>query len=193
LLRPNLGNSQLRCENIYGITIQSTEEEEEPPVKQNTSRFSEKAVNHFKQGYNCAQSVLLAMQEYYGIPENELIPKVATPFGGGIGKLGSLCGALTGAVIAIGLTHGTNTTNLKKKEKSYKLAQKLYEQFAETCGSPFCRELIRYDLTKPEELEIMRKLNVRDRKCSHFVRKAVELLIGLEVQDKEREKTQSKK
>ena len=193
LRRPNLANCQLRCENIYDMTLQTTEEEGKPPVKHNANLFPEKAANHFKQGYNCAQSVLLAMQEYYDIPENELVPKVATPFGGGIGKLGSLCGALTGAAIAIGLKHGTNTTNLKNKEKSYTLAQKLYEQFAETCGSPFCRELIGYDLTKPEELEMMRKLNVRDRKCSHFVRKAVELLIGLEVQDKKREKNQSKK
>jgi C_GCAxxG_C_C family probable redox protein len=162
-------------------------------VKQNLSGFSEKAANHFKQGYNCAQSVLLAMQEYYGIPNNELIPKVATPFGGGIGKLGSLCGALTGAVIAIGLKHGTNTTNLKKKEKSYRLSQQLYEQFADTCGSPFCKELIGYDLTKPEELKMIRKLNIRDEKCSRFVRKAVELLIDLEVQDEKRERTQSKK
>jgi C_GCAxxG_C_C family probable redox protein len=162
-------------------------------VKQNPRGFSEKAANHFKQGYNCAQSVLLAMQEYYGIPDNKLIPKVATPFGGGIGKLGSICGALTGAVIAIGLKHGTNTTNPKKKEKSYNLARQLYGQFAETCGSPFCKELIGYDLTKPEELEMIRKLNIRDKKCSHFVRKAVELLVDLEVQDQKSQENQLKK
>lgn len=98
--------------------------------------------------------------------------KIATPFGGGIEKLGSLCGALIGAVIAIGLKHGTNTTDLKKKEKSYELAQKLCERFVETYGSPFCRELIGYDLTKPEELETMRKLNVRDKKMLPFRKKS---------------------
>jgi len=150
-------------------------------MKQQTSLFSEKAANHFKQGYNCAQTVLLTMQEYYDICENKLIPKIATAFGGGIGRCGSLCGALTGAIMAIGLKHGTNKPILEEKEKAYKLAQKFYEQFVKACGSPFCRELIGYDLTDPEELERVRKLNVRDEKCSYFVKKTVEILIGLEV------------
>ncbi len=151
-------------------------------MKQQTSQFSEKAANNFKQGYNCAQTVLLTMQEYYDIRENKLIPKIATAFGGGIGRRGSLCGALTGAIIAIGLKHGTNNPILEEKyQKAYKLAQEFYEQFVKACGSPFCRELIGYDLTNPEELERVRKLNVRDEKCSYFVKKAVEILIGLEV------------
>ena len=150
-------------------------------MRQQTSQFSEKAADYFKQGYNCAQSVLMTMQEYYGIRKNKLIPKIATAFGGGIGRRGSLCGALTGAIIAIGLKHGTNKTILIEKEKAYEIALKFYNQFAKECGSPFCRELIGYDLTNPEELEKMRKSNVRAEKCSNFVKKAVRILIGLEV------------
>jgi len=149
--------------------------------QQTTSSFPEKAANNFKQGYNCAQTVLLTMREYYGIRESELIPKIATAFGGGIGRCGSLCGALTGAIIAIGLKHGTNTPILEEKEKAYRLAQKFFEQFVKEFGSPLCRELIGYDLTKPEELEMVRKLNIRDEKCSYFVKKAVEILIKLEI------------
>ena len=150
-------------------------------MKRQTSRFSEIAANYFKQDYNCAQSVLLTMQEYYGIRKNRLIPKIATAFGGGIGRRGSLCGALTGAIMAIGLKHGTDKTVLIEKEKAYKMALEFYDQFVKDCGSPFCRELIGYDLTDPEELERLRKSNVRDKKCSCFVRKAVEILISLEV------------
>jgi C_GCAxxG_C_C family probable redox protein len=149
-------------------------------VKQQTSQFSEKAANYFRQDYNCAQSVLLTMQEYYGIRRNRLIPRIATAFGGGIGRRGSLCGALTGAIMAIGLKRGTNKTALIEKEKAYEIALKFYDQFVEECGSPFCRELIGYDLTNPEELDRMRKSNVREEKCSHFVKKAVEILISLE-------------
>jgi len=149
-------------------------------LKQGTSFFSEKATSYFEQGYNCAQSVLLTMQEYYGIHRNKFVPKIATPFGGGIGKRGSLCGALTGAIMAIGLKHGTNTTLLEEKKKSYKLARKFYDQFEEACGSPFCSVLIGYDLTDAEDSERARKSNVRAEKCSNFVRKAVEILIGLE-------------
>ena len=165
---------------------QKPSKEEGWSMKQQTSQFSEKATDHFNLGYSCAESVLLTMQEYYGLRESKLVPKVAAAFGGGIGRRGSLCGALTGAIIAIGLKHGTNTPvleerDLEEKEKVYTLARKFYEQFAEECGSPFCRELIGYDLTKPEELEKVRKLNVRDEKCSYFVKKAVEILISLEV------------
>jgi C_GCAxxG_C_C family probable redox protein len=150
-------------------------------MKRQASQFAEKAANYFKQDYNCAQSVLLTMQEYYGVRRNRLIPKIATAFGGGIGRRGSLCGALTGAIMAIGLRHGTNKTVLIEKEKAYEIALKFYDQFAKECGSPFCRELIGYDLTNPEELGKMRKSNVRDEKCCRFVKKAVEILIGLEM------------
>jgi C_GCAxxG_C_C family probable redox protein len=149
-------------------------------MKRPTKHFQEKAEAYFKQDCNCAQSVLLAMQEYYGIPKNDLIPKIATAFGGGIGRRGSLCGALTGAIMAIGMKHGTNDTVLKEKEKAYQIALKFYDQFSTECGSPFCRELIGYDLTDPKDLEKLRKSNVREEKCSRFVKKAVEILINLE-------------
>jgi C_GCAxxG_C_C family probable redox protein len=151
-------------------------------MKKQSSRFSEKARDYFKQDYNCAQSVLLAMQEYYGIRSNRLIPRIATAFGGGIGRRGSLCGALTGAIMAIGLKHGTDGTALVEKEKAYEIALKFYDRFVKEYGSPFCRELIGYDLTNPEELERLRKSNVREEKCSHFVENAVEMLIDLDVQ-----------
>lgn len=149
-------------------------------MKGRTNKFSKRATNYFRGDYNCAQSVLLALQEYYGIRANRLVPKIATAFGGGIGRRGSLCGALTGAIMAIGLKHGTNKTVLVEKEKAYVIALKFYDQFVEEFGSPFCRELIKFDLTNPEELERLRKSNVRDEKCSHFVKRAVEILIDLE-------------
>jgi C_GCAxxG_C_C family probable redox protein len=155
-------------------------------MKKHARYFAEKAADYFSGDYNCAQSVLLAMQDYYGIRRNRLIPKIATAFGGGIGRRGSLCGALTGATMAIGLRHGTDKTVLVEKEKAYKIAQKFYEKFAKECGSPFCRELIGYDLTKSEDLRRMRKSNVRDEKCSRFVKKAVEILIEIEMQSSAR-------
>jgi C_GCAxxG_C_C family probable redox protein len=121
------------------------------------------------------------MQEYYGIRRNRLVPKIATAFGGGIGRRGSLCGALTGAIMAIGLKHGTDKPILVEKEKAYALALRFYDRFVKECGSPFCRELIGYDLTDPAELKRLRVSNVREEKCSNLVRKAVEILISLEV------------
>jgi C_GCAxxG_C_C family probable redox protein len=64
----------------------------------------EKAVSRFLSGYNCAQSILLTMSEHRD-GENVLIPRIATAFGGGIGRCGSICGALTGGVMAIGIKY----------------------------------------------------------------------------------------
>ena len=69
---------------------------------QQKNLICEKAVKSFLEDYNCAQSVLLTMFEYWN-GENELIPKIATAFGGGIGRCGSVCGALTGGVMALGI------------------------------------------------------------------------------------------
>jgi C_GCAxxG_C_C family probable redox protein len=163
----------------YDMAIKSLKKEK-PHMKKQPSLFSERAASLFKQDYNCAQSVLLTMQEYYGIRRNKLVPKIATAFGGGIGRRGSLCGALTGVIMAIGLKHGTNKTVMTEKEKAYEIALKFYDEFVRECGSPFCRELIGYDLTNPKDLERMRESNVRQEKCFHFVKKAVEIIVDLE-------------
>jgi len=151
-------------------------------MKQQTTPYPQKAATHFKQGYNCAQSILLTMQEYYGNKHNKLIPKIATAFGAGIGRQGSLCGALTSGVMAIGLKHGTNEPSLEKRLQAYTLARQLYEKFTQEFSTPFCLELIGYDLTKPEELEKAQKAKVFDKKCTHFIKKTIEILINLETE-----------
>jgi len=138
----------------------------------------EKAVKRFREGYNCAQSVLLTMFEHWN-GENELIPKIATAFGAGIGRCGSVCGALTGGAMAIGIKYGTNEPSLEKRLKAYELAQKFYKQFERQHESVLCRELIGYDLSNPDELEKAEEAKVFEEKCVNFVRKAVENLVEL--------------
>jgi len=142
------------------------------------SNCAEEAVSHFKGGYNCAQSILLAMQKFWNV-KNPLEPKVASAFGGGIGGQGSLCGALTGGVIAIGLKYGTNRSIPEGREKAYLLALKFYTQFEKNCGSVLCRNLIGYDLTNPKELQEARNSNIFADKCSHLIEEAIKILISL--------------
>lgn len=144
--------------------------------------LSEIAAKRFQEGYNCAQSVLLTMFEHWSSNESNLIPKIATGFGGGIGRCGSICGALAGGVIAIGVKYGTGEPSLEKRLKAYELAQKLYKQFDKHHGSVFCRDLIGYDLSNPKQLEEARKANVFEEKCSQFIRKTVETLVELSEQ-----------
>jgi C_GCAxxG_C_C family probable redox protein len=138
----------------------------------------EKAVKRFLEGYNCAQSVLLTMFEYWN-GENELIPKIATAFGGGIGRCGSVCGALTGGIMALGIKYGTNEPSLEKRLEAYKKAQEFYKRFEEHHGSVLCQELIGYNLSNPKELEEAYKAKIFEEKCANFVRSAVEILLKL--------------
>jgi C_GCAxxG_C_C family probable redox protein len=140
--------------------------------------LSERAATRFLEGYNCAQSVLLTMFEHWN-GENELIPKIATAFGGGIGRCGSVCGALTGGVMALGVKYGTNESSLEKRLKVYKLAQEFFKRFEKGYGSVLCRELIGYDLSVPEELEKAGRARASEEKCVNFVKEVVETLIEL--------------
>lgn len=140
--------------------------------------LSEKAVSYFNEGYNCAQSVLLVMSEHWKC-KHELVPKIATGFGGGIGRCGSVCGALTGGVMAIGIKYGTNEPSVEKRLKSYELAQTLYERFDKRHASVLCRELIGYTLFNAAELEKARREKVFEKKCSKLVGTVVEILLEL--------------
>ncbi|MGB9676260.1 MAG: C-GCAxxG-C-C family protein [Candidatus Bathyarchaeales archaeon] len=144
----------------------------------NENLLSEKAVKRFLDGYNCAQSVLLTMFEFWN-GKNELIPKIATGFGGGIGRCGSVCGALTGGIMALGIKHGTNEPSLEKRLEAYAKAQKLYKQFETLHGSVFCGDLIGYDLLNHKELEEARKAKVFEEKCIKFVESVIKVLLTL--------------
>lgn len=141
--------------------------------------LAEKAVKYFRGGYNCSQSVLLTMFEHWN-GRNELVPKMATAFGGGIGRCGSVCGALTGGVLAIGTKYGTNEPSMRKRLKAYELANKLYKRFEKQNGSVLCLELIGYDLSDTEQLKKAREANVFEEKCPVFVKKTIEILLRLD-------------
>jgi C_GCAxxG_C_C family probable redox protein len=138
----------------------------------------ERAVAYFLENYNCAQSVLLAMFEHWN-GKNDLIPKIATAFGGGIGRCGSVCGALTGGMMALGIRFGTNEPSMEKRTETYELAQRFFRRFEKENDSVLCRELIGYDLSDPKQLEETRERDVFEEKCTVFISKAVEALLEL--------------
>lgn len=140
--------------------------------------LSEKAATYFLGGYNCAESVLLTMYEYWN-GENNLVPKIATSFGAGLGRCGSICGALAGGVMAIGIKYGSNEPEKENRLKPYELPQRFYKQFEKQHDSVLCRKLIGYDLSDPEKLEQARKAEVFEKKCGDFVRTTVQNLVDL--------------
>ena len=109
----------------------------------------EKAIELFKEGYNCSQSVVAAFADMYGLtPEQAL--KVSASFGGGIGRMRQTCGAACGLFMLAGLETGcTEGKNREGKEANYKVVQELAEEFRKRNGSLICAELLGLSKTAP--------------------------------------------
>ena len=98
---------------------------------------AETAKENFCGGMNCAQAVLLAFCEDYGLSP-ELATRLAAPLGGGLARLREVCGAVSGGALVLGLRYGAE---LGKKEL-YEKTQAFAKAFAEEAGSYTCRELL---------------------------------------------------
>ncbi len=133
------------------------------------------AASHFREGYNCAESVLMAMQELWHMEKR---PAIATGFGAGIGRRGSVCGAVTGGIIAINSKYGRMNAE-EDKEKSYELALNFYRMFEKEFSTAICYDLIECDLTNSNGQEKFEIENLFEKKCVRFVEGAVKILIGL--------------
>lgn len=140
----------------------------------------ETAVNYFKEGYNCAQAVLLTFCDMTGLTE-EQSALIASSFGGGMGKLREVCGAVSGMLMAAGLIMGYSDPHDRSlKIKHYKLVQELAAEFKERGGSIICRELLA-SLSK-QELDIntppaeRTEEYYKKRPCARHIGDAAEIL-----------------
>ncbi len=101
-----------------------------------------RAKEFFTTGYNCAQSVALAYSDLFGV-DHELMATISAPFGGGMGRLREVCGAVSGMSIIAGLLRPANDiTNKSAKTANYILVQEFAEAFRSQNGSIICRELL---------------------------------------------------
>jgi len=139
--------------------------------------FSEKAVFFFNEGFNCAESVLMAMQEYLGLEKN---PAFATSFGAGIGRKGSVCGAVPGGVLAINLKYGRQKAEDKESiGQAYSKALEFYNKFEEKMGSAICYDIIKCDLKTEEGQKIFKDENLLKEKCFKCVETSINILLDL--------------
>lgn len=105
-------------------------------------QIAQKATALFKEGYNCTQSVTGAWAGYYNVPA-ELMAKISSSFGGGIGRMRETCGAACGMFILAGLETGsTDPKDQAGKGANYKAVQELAAKFKECNGSINCGELL---------------------------------------------------
>lgn len=109
------------------------------------SLYGQKAKKLFEEGYNCSQSVALAFADKYDIDEKTML-KLSSSFGGGMGKLREVCGAVSGMFMVAGLLYGYDTPNdFDKKKDHYARIQELAAEFRERNDSILCRELLGLD------------------------------------------------
>ncbi len=120
---------------------------------------------------------MLAVCQQLGI-EDELIPRIASAFAGGIGGTGSVCGALTGAVMAIGLRHGRQKPT-ERDARAYALTQQLRRRFEAEMGHIECRELTGMDLSTLEGIKRFAKTDGPVKVCLPAVGAAYRLVMEL--------------
>lgn len=102
----------------------------------------QRAVELFMSGYNCSQSVVAAFADLYGLTQDQAL-RVSAGFGGGVGRLRMMCGAVSGVVILAGLDEGqTEGADRSGKAGCYKCVQELVERFRQENGSVICAELL---------------------------------------------------
>ncbi len=127
------------------------------------------AKRKFESGYNCAESVLLTLNECFRFDAslNSCIPRIATGFGGGVGRNGDLCGALSGGIMAIGLALGRDDST-QSRDACYRVADEFYVNFGRQFGTCTCRELTGVDLKTPEGSRIHHE-RIRQDQCIPIV------------------------
>ena len=137
---------------------------------------SDDAVACFMGGFTCSSAVFSTFAEKMGL-DPETAKKCSCGFGAGVSKTGNICGAVSGAVLVIGLKYGkTKPGDNAATEKTRTLVQEFMRQFATRHGSVNCSELLGYNLSAPEDYEKARQSKLFITKCPELVRDAAAIL-----------------
>ena len=141
------------------------------------SKHSDYAKELFKRGYNCSQSVLVAFCDETGLDIEDAL-KISSSFGGGMGRLREVCGAVSGMFMVVGMKYGyTDPTDKQKKSEHYNLIQSLAKQFEQSNQSIICRDLLKinskHDVPIPEDRT---EAYYKKRPCAELVEYAAQIL-----------------
>ncbi len=133
------------------------------------------AAELFLKGYNCAQAVAMAFCDITGMDES-YAAKMASSFGGGMGRMREVCGAVSGMLLVAGLLYGYDSYNDDKAKKAhYALVQLLAEKFREQVGSIICREILKNPPSDPNPTPRTAEFYAQ-RPCTRMVMLATQIL-----------------
>lgn len=131
---------------------------------------------------NCSQAVLAAFSDRLGL-DPETARELARGFGGGIGRHGLTCGAVTGAVMALGCAGRHLNDEEKAKAHVQELVREFFRRFEARHGATDCRDLLGADLSTAEGYQTAREQKLFDGNCPGFVRDAAEIVDDLLIRE----------
>ena len=133
------------------------------------------AAELFLKGYNCAQSVVVAFCDVTGLKE-DFAARMASSFGGGIGRMREVCGAVSGMYMVLSLLYGYDTPGDDvSKKRLYTEVQALAAKFREECGSIVCREILKNPPSDPNPTPRTAEFYAK-RPCARMVMTAARLM-----------------
>ena len=131
---------------------------------------AEAAAEYMRNGFNCAQSMVKAYTAELSAKEDSVV-RMAAPFGGGLGRNGYVCGAVSGAALVIGARFGNaDAADIAARDKAYAAVSRLMKKFQEEHHTVLCRELISFEIDSPEGYQRAREAGVFQNKCPLFLR-----------------------
>ncbi|MCX6286744.1 MAG: C-GCAxxG-C-C family protein [Bacteroidetes bacterium] len=138
---------------------------------------SEEATQYFSETFNCSQSVFTPFGKEKGLSEDTCL-RLATAFGGGMGRQQLTCGAVTGALMALGILDGRGKNDdASKKDETYGKTLEFFNEFKRKHGSVNCRELLQgLDMNNPEDQKEIERLKLFKTSCVEYVKDAVEIV-----------------
>ena len=141
----------------------------------------ERAIRYVDEGFLCVEAVFKTLADMHGT-DSDLIPKVASGLAAGVARTSHICGALTGAILGLGLWFGRNEP-VEEKRKPYWYSRRFICSWIELYPETNCTLLLGVDLDDPEGYEKFTSEDMWDKKCKEYIRDAVGLAYDLLVRE----------
>ena len=133
------------------------------------------AISKMSEGFNCAQSVVAAFAGEVGLDVSAAI-KISGVFGGGLAHQGHVCGAVSGALMIIGMKYNGIESDYASREPGFAIGTDFIEEFESRHQTIDCIELTGCDLSTPEGLKRFKDSGIYRNVCPHWVKEAADIL-----------------
>jgi len=141
-----------------------------------TKQIEEKAIEAFRSGLNCAQSVVTAYSDKLNF-DNKLALSISCGFGGGMGRLQETCGAVTGSFMVLGIHNCRKfSDNKDRKEVTYSMIQEFSEKFKQINGTTDCMSLLKCDLKTEEGHRYLKENNLSEIVCEKCISDSIMII-----------------